>query len=427
MHKYCKIFATLALATIINTTVSAQVKAIHFGKLVDGRGKVITNAVVITKAGRIIAVGEEKDVTVPAGAEIINLQHYTAIPGLIDAHTHITYYWDKTPGSNPWTQYGTLGQAVTVVLAQENARRALETGVTTVRDLGCNDYMDIAMRDLINRGALVGPRIFAAGWGLHITNTTYTYGLTSRPDGGTADGIAEVQRVARQNIAAGADWIKMYASTGSDKDVTGFQTYTYEEMKAAADVAHMAGKRIAIHTYGPGAVNDAIRAGANTIEHTTDVDDSTIVNMAKSGITYVPTVDHNRYYIAHKDEYGYDSTAVAGMNNYITRNFETLKKAIKAKVRIAMGSDAVFSGFGENTYELEWFIKAGMTPEEALKTATVNGAEMLGKEKELGTIGVGYFADIVAVDGDPLKDINVVIHNVKWVMKDGKVVVDKTK
>jgi imidazolonepropionase-like amidohydrolase len=115
------------------------------------------------------------------------------------------------------------------------------------------------------------------------------------------------------------------------------------------------------------------------------------------------------------------------LNNYITRNVETLKKAVKANVKIAMGSDAVFSGFGENTYELGWFVKAGMTPAEALKTATVNGAEMLGMQKDLGAIAPGYFADIVAVDGDPLKDINVVIHHVTWVMKDGKVVVDKTK
>jgi imidazolonepropionase-like amidohydrolase len=421
MHIKSKI--VILLATIL--TAHAQTKALYFGKLVDGRGNVITGAVVVTNGGRIVAAGAEKDVTVPQGAERINLKQYTAIPGMIDAHTHITYVWDKTPGTNPWAQYGTLGPAVTVFLAQENARKALETGVTTVRDLGCNDYMDISMRDLINRGAMVGPRMFVAGNGLHISSIPYSF--TLHADAGTADGVAEVQKVARQNIAAGADWIKMYASTGSDKDVTGFQTYTYDEIKAAADVAHMAGKRIAVHTYGPGAVEDCIRAGVNTIEHATDVDDSSLVKMAARGIFDVPTVDHNRYYIAHSAEYGYDSTVAVNLNNYITRNVETLKKAVKANVKIAMGSDAVFSGFGENTYELGWFVKAGMTPAEALKTATVNGAEMLGMQKDLGAIAPGYFADIVAVDGDPLKDINVVIHHVTWVMKDGKVVVDKTK
>jgi imidazolonepropionase-like amidohydrolase len=425
MRKVCVILIFLFFSSVNKSFLFAQVRAIQFGKIVDGQGRVITNALIIVNADRIVRVGTEKDISIPPGAEIINLKSYTAIPGLIDAHTHITFYWDKAPGSNPWTQFGTLGPAVTVFLARQNALKALETGVTTVRDLGSNDYMDISMRDLINRGEMVGPRMFVAGNGLHISNTPYS--TTAHADAGLADGIGEVQRVARQNIAAGADWIKIYASTGSDKDVTGFQTYTYEEMKAAADVAHMAGKRIALHSYGPEAVNDAIRAGVNTIEHATDVDDSTFSKMARAGITYVPTIDHNRYYVAHKDEYGYDSSVVAGLNKYIDRNFETLKKAMKAKVKIAMGSDAVFTGFGENTYELGWFVKAGMTPAEALKTATINGAEMLGMEKDLGVIAAGYFADIVAVEGDPLKDINVVIHNVKWVMKGGKVVMDKTK
>jgi imidazolonepropionase-like amidohydrolase len=141
----------------------------------------------------------------------------------------------------------------------------------------------------------------------------------------------------------------------------------------------------------------------------------------------VPTVEHNRYYIEHKDEYGYNDAIVNNLNEYIDKNFETLKRAIKANVKIAMGSDAVFTGFGDNTRELEWFVKAGMTPEQALRTATTTGAEMLGMEKELGAIAPGYYADIVAVQGDPIKDINVIINNVKWVMKGGEVVVDKTK
>ena len=422
-----KIFFLFLLLFLAAPTywLHAQVKALRFGKVINGKGNVISDAVVIVKADRIVSVGPEKQIAIPKEAEIINLKEYTAVAGLIDVHTHMTFYWDKAPGSNPWGQIGTLGAAVTVFLAKENALKTLEAGVTTVRDLGSIDYMDIAMRDLINRGTMIGPRMFVAGNGLHISNSPFS--ATSHPDAGLADGVDEVRKVARQNIAAGADWIKMYASTGSDKDVTGFQTYSYDEMKAAADVAHMAGKRIAIHTYGPAAVNDAIRAGTNSIEHATDVDDSSFINMAKQDIMYVPTVDHNRYYIAHKDEYGYDSAVVAGLNNYIDRNFESLKKAIKAKVKIAMGSDAVFTGFGENSYELGWFVKAGMTPLEAITAATVNGASLLNKEKELGAIAQGYFADIIAVEGDPLKDINAVIHQVKWVMKAGQVVVDKTK
>ena len=405
--------------------VRAQVKAIYFGKVIDGQGKIITNAVVLVKADRIVQVGTEKEVVVPANAESIDLKAYTAIPGLIDAHTHMSFYWDKAPGSNPWGQLGTLGPAVTVFLAQENARKALETGVTTVRDLGSSDNMDLALRDLINRGAMTGPRMFVAGNGLHISSSPYKIGAI--PDPGQCDGVEAVQRVARQQLAAGADWIKMYGSTGSDQDVTGFQTFSYEEMKAAADVAHYAGKRIAIHSYGPDGARDAVRAGTNTVEHAIDIDDATLATMARKGIIYVPTVEHNRYYIAHRQEYGYDSSTVARLNQYVDKNFATLKRAVKAKVKIAMGSDAVFTGFGENTRELAWFVKAGMSPAQALQTATTTGAEMLGMEKQLGAIAPGYLADLVAVEGDPLKDINVVINHVKWVMKAGKVGVDKTK
>ena len=404
--------------------IRAQTKALRFGKVIDGRGRTFTNAVILIKADRIVAVGPEKDVVIPATAEILDLRAYTAIPGLIDAHTHMTFYWDKALGNTPWQQQGTLGPAVTVFLAQENARKALETGVTTVRDLGSSDNMDLAMRALINRGAMHGPRMFVAGNGLHISNTPYKTGAV--PDPGQCDGVAEVQRVARQQLAAGADWIKMYGSTGSDQDVTGFQTFGYEEMKAAADVAHHAGKRIAIHSYGPDGARDAVRAGTNTVEHAIDLDDATLAAMVRQGTIYVPTVEHNRYYIAHRAEYGYDSTVVAGLNQYVDKNFVTLKRAVKAHVKIAMGSDAVFTGFGENTRELAWFVKAGMSPAQALGTATVVGAEMLGMEESLGALAPGFYADIVAVEGDPLKDINIVIEHVKWVMKAGRVEVNHT-
>src|SRR5258708_5392882 len=254
MRKFCIMLIFIFFLTINKAFLYAQIRAIQFGKVIDGRGNVIMNGLIIVDGDRIVKVGAGKDISIPAGAEIIDLKSYTAIPGLIDAHTHITFYWDKSPGSNPWAQYGTLGPAVTVFLARENALKALETGVTPARDLGSNDYMDISMRDLINRGAMVGPRMFVAGNGVHISSMPYS--TIAHADAGVADGIVEVQKVARQNIAAGVDWIKIYASTGRDKDVTGFQTYTYEEIKAAADVENMGGKRIALPTYGAGAVND---------------------------------------------------------------------------------------------------------------------------------------------------------------------------
>jgi len=157
------------------------------------------------------------------------------------------------------------------------------------------------------------------------------------------------------------------------------------------------------------------------------MDDFTIQEMVKRGTYYVPTIDHNRYYIDNGDKIGYAPGYKDRLQDFITRNLETTRRAFKAGVKIAMGSDAIYTGFGQNTRELGWFVKAGMSPEQALQTATGNAATLLGKEKELGTIEPGYFADLVAVDGDPLSDINVVLNNVKWVMKGGEIVVDKTR
>lgn len=399
----------------------AQTTAVRFGRLVHGDGTVVRDAVVVIDGDRVRSVGTG-DGAVPARATVIDLRRFTGLPGLLDMHTHMTFYWDRTPGTRPWAQLGTLHSAVTLFLAQENARKTLESGVTTVRDLGSWEYLDIAMRDLINRGAMTGPRMFVAGYGLGITNTPSQL-RPNPPWLGEADGVPAVQRVARQQIAAGADWIKMYGSTGSDQDVTGFQTFSLEEMKAAADVAHRAGKRIAIHSYGPAGAADAVRAGADSIEHATDVDDGTLAAMARAGVVYVPTVDHNRYYVAHREEFGYDDAVVTRLNDYIQRNLDTLRRAVHARVTIAMGSDAVFTGFGENTRELEWFVKAGMTPAEAIATATTNAAALLGKPKELGCVAAGCYADLIAVEGDPLADIKAVTSRVRWVMKGGKVVV----
>jgi len=284
-------------------------KALRFGKLVDGKGKVWTDAIVVIRGERIADITADAS-KIPAGAEVIDLRRYTAIPGLIDAHTHITYYWDQTSNVRPFDQQsGSRLPAVTVFLAEENARRTLEAGVTTVRDLGANDWDDIAMRDLINRGSMIGPRMFVAGYGLYVADSPPRPGYTT-PAGGRADNLGDVMRVIREEVAAGVDIIKMYGSTGTDKDVTGFQTYTFDEMKAAADLAHKYGKRLAVHSYGPDGAKDAVRAGADSVEHATDMDDATIADMAKRGTFYVPTIDHNRYYVDNYVAFGRPSLTI---------------------------------------------------------------------------------------------------------------------
>jgi imidazolonepropionase-like amidohydrolase len=417
-------FSTLCSLTVWPPAVTAAgTKAVRFGKLVDGSGREVTDAVVVVEGDRITGVGAG-DGAVPPGAEMIDLSRYTGIPGLIDVHTHMTYYWDQAAGTRPWEQQFERDPAVTVFLAQENARKTLESGVTTVRDLGASDHADIAMRDLINRGAMRGPRMFVAGYGLHVTWRPARPGSVT-PDGGKADGVPEVLRVVREQIAAGADVIKMYGSTGSGENVSGDQTFTFEEMKAAVDAAHQAGKGIAIHSYGPAGARDAVRAGADSVEHATDLDDATIAEMARRKTVYVPTIDHNRYYAEHREQFGYGKDVADRLDAYRRRNLETARRAHKAGVRFAMGSDAVFTMFGQNTRELLWFVEAGMTPAEALATATTNGAALLGEEKSLGTVAAGFHADIVAVEGDPLSDIRAVVERVRWVMKGGTVVVDK--
>jgi imidazolonepropionase-like amidohydrolase len=428
--------AAVALGALCAGGIGAQekpgvktVKVVRFGKLWDGKGKLWTNAIVIVEGDRVRNVTTDAS-AIPAGAETIDLSKYTGLPGLIDVHTHMTMYTDETPGEPPFEpmlkQLTNNPPAVEVFLARKGARRTLEAGVTTVRDLGADQYMDIAMRDLINRGEMIGPRMFVVGYGLNVTNTPYKPGINP-PAGGIADGVPEVLKAVRQQIAAGADLIKMYASTGTDDDVTGFQTYNYEEIKAAVDAAHKFGKKIAIHSYGPDGARDAVRAGTDSLEHATDMDDATIQEMVKRGTFYVPTIDHNRYYLDNWQKIGYANGFQEKTKAFIERNLETARKAHKAGVKFAMGSDAIYTMFGQNTRELGWFVKAGMSPEQALRTATTNAAELLGKEKELGAVAPDYFADLVAVEGDPLADINVAINNVRWVMKAGAVVADKTK
>jgi len=401
-----------------------SLKAVKFGKLWDARGKLWTNAIVLIEDDKIKSVTTNPS-DIPPYAQIIDLSKFTGLPGLIDVHTHMTIYTDETPGQPMLPQLTKNPPAVEVFLARKGALRTLEAGVTTVRDLGADQYMDIAMRDLINHGEMLGPRMFVCGYGLTVTSTPYKPGLNP-PAGGVADGVPEVLRAVRQQVAAGADVIKLYASTGTDDDVTGFQTYSYEEIKAAVDAAHQFGKKIAIHSYGPDGARDAVRAGTDSLEHATDMDDATIQEMARRGTFYVPTIDHNRYYIDNGDKIGYAPGYKEKLQAFIPRNLETARKAFKAGVKFAMGSDAIYTMYGENTRELGWFVKAGMTPEQALRTATTNAAELLGKPNELGAVAPGYFADLVAVEGDPLSNIDVAIHNVRWVMKSGQVVVDKT-
>lgn len=414
-------FAVCTLLTLQASFAFGATKVLRFGKVVDGSGRVLTNAVIVVEDDRIKTVGPSSG-NVPANAEVIDLSQYTAIPGLIDVHTHLaggaSAPSNRPPQGPPQAPYKAV---IGMFNGQRAARTMLASGVTAIRNLGAVQFLDLAMRDMINSGTIVGPRMFASGPGVRTSSA-----LGVHVPEATADGPAEVMRVVRQLIAAGVDNIKIFGSTGNGLELTGYQTFSYDELNAAVEAAHALGKKVAVHTYGPSAARDAARAGVDSIEHAIDMDDATLTEMAKRGIFYVPTIDHNRWY---RDNI---KTATAEdrdhLNEFIARNLNTAQRAFKAGVKFAMGSDGGGSAMiGETTKELDWFVKAGMTPEQALETATTNAAVLLGDDKELGRIAPGYYADIVAVAGDPLKDIDVVINHVQWVMKEGGVVFDKGK
>ncbi|MEP6732738.1 MAG: amidohydrolase family protein [bacterium] len=401
---------------------SAAPTVLRFGALVDpATGRSTPDAVVVIQGDTIVSVGTGS-AAVPTGARVVDLRRYTAIPGMIDVHTHMTYWRDKT---HP-TVAGPRSKDSVVMAAAENARHTLETGVTTVRDLGASNYADIAMRDSINTGAMIGPRMFVAGFGLSKVTTAPQAGAPAGPPRGRVRDTTEINEAIKAQVDAGADWIKMYGSTGSFQNVTGVQTFTDEEMRVAAATAHRYGRPIAIHSYGDSGGRAAMRAGAESVEHPAGIDDATLAEWARTSTVYVPTIDHNRFYADNASLLGYTSQQVAGLDSFRLFNLETARRAHKAGVKIAMGSDAVYWMFGENTRELGQLVKAGMTPAEALAAATTIPAALLRMPNKLGRIASGYFADIVAVDGDPLRDIDVAINGVKWVMKGGAVVVDKT-
>ena len=398
-----------ALTALWGASAPRETTVVHFRQIWDGE-RVIPNASLVISGNRITAVGP--GIAVPAGARQIDLRHLSGIPGLIDLHTHVTYYWDRAPGTTPLKPGRRRTPEETAEVAVANAKLTLESGVTTIRDLGASGGADILMRDRTAAGTIIGPRMFVAG-----------RGISAGRGGGPAPEALAAEVEGR--VKAGSDWIKVYASRGSFDSVDTTQTLTFEQMKAIVDAGHASGRKVAIHSYGASGVKDAVRAGADSIEHGIELDAETLAEMVKRRTVWVPTIDHNQYYVDAKDDYGFSAEAVRGLQDYIGKNLEATRRAFKAGVRLGMGSDAVFTGFGRNTRELEWFVKAGLSPAEALATATTTAADLLGRSGSLGRLTAGHLADVVAVEGDPTKDISAVTTRVRWVMKDGAIVVDK--
>jgi imidazolonepropionase-like amidohydrolase len=393
----------------------ADTTLLRFARLVDGTGEVLQGHEIVVEDGLIVAIGDDLGAKYPEAAEISN-DDLVALPGLIDAHVHMTYALSGPSEGDAWTQLFATPADDRMPGAIHNAKKTIQSGVTAARDLFAFDGLDVRLKALIDDDLIPGPRLFVSGEGFHPLT------LAALPEDMERDLIAEFSDMARQRVAGGADWVKIFATSGSADDLTDKQNFFYPEIKAATDIAHAAGLRVAVHSYGPSAVLDALRAGVDSIEHPVGLDDELVDRWAKSETFYVPTIDHNRYYADHRSEYGYSEETERQLRDFVKRNVSSLRRAHKAGVRIAMGSDAVMSMFGQNSRELEWFVQAGMTPGEALHAATVNGAALLGQEQTLGRLKKGFAADIIAVQGDPLDDIRALTRNVVWVMKAGRIV-----
>lgn len=375
--------------------------AIRCGRLFDGKNAgVVSDAVILVDGDRITAVGRE--LKIPAGVEIIDLNRATVLPGLIDTHTHLTYHYDTEQNEKP---------AVTGIYSSENAKSTLEAGFTTVRNLGASDGIDFDLRHAIDKNASLGPRIQASGAPL----------IRSRPPQATDldSQIASIREFIRKQISAGADVIKVFVTPGAGGgDVL---LYSEEEIKAIVDEASKNHLRVAAHAHATEGIKAAVRAGVASIEHGSKLDDEAIKLMIEHHTALVPTLYLPNHYLAHKDRFNFNDArwqALDQLKNLMAGNF---RKALAAGVWIVMGSDAVAGLHGENAKELEWMVRAGMTPAQAIRAATADAAQLMGWQDRVGTIEAGKLADLIAVEGDPLKDITE-LQRVKFVLKGGAVV-----
>ena len=384
-------------------------------------GQTLPDAAIVIEGDKIVRAGPASAVPSATDTTIINLPTATVLPGLIDAHTHLTF--------NPRFGYEMLGISVPreALIGAHNARVTLEAGFTTVRNVGARAYSDVALRDAINAGDVPGPRMLVSGPALSITgghcdNDLLPFEYHATNDG-VADGVESVQHKTREIIKYGADLIKVCATGGvlSKGDDPNASQYTLEEMKAIVADAHRLGRKVAAHAHGAQGVIWASEAGVDSVEHGHLMNDAAIATLKKNGTYLVPTL----YLVDWQRE----NAATANLPDFAKRKMEMVselgktnaKKAFEAGVKIGLGTDAAVYPHGLNAHELAVYVSLGMSPLQAIQTATVNDADLLGWSDKIGTLEPGKWADIIAVEGDPLQDITVLQH-VKFVMKGGEVV-----
>lgn len=401
---------------------SAKRTVIHPGRLLDVRtGELRRDQAIVIEGEKISRVGPSSEVKATATDTTIDLPDSTLLPGLIDMHTHLTF---------DLSSLGYSGLAISTpreaLHGARNARRTLEAGFTTVRNVGARDYADVALRDAINDGDVMGPRMVTSGPALGITGGHCDENLLPPAfhfqGDGVADGIEGVQHKVREVIKYGADVIKICATGGvlSKGDDPNASQYTLEEMKAIVADAHRLGRRVAAHAHGAEGVRWASEAGVDSIEHGHLMDDAAVAALKKNGTYLVPTLFLGEYMLEHLDKSDVPEFSKQKMRDVAAAMQKNVKKAFDAGVKVAFGTDAAVYPHGLNAGEFHVYVKLGMTPLAAIQTATLNASDLLGQKYLVGTLEPGKWADMIAVDGDPTKDVTLLEH-VKFVMKGGTI------
>lgn len=406
---------------MLASALMAAPGAVRCGKLLDVKsGQLLSDQVIVfDEQGTIQAVGSAP--AIPSGVKPVDLSAMTCLPGLIDVHTHLT----GDPQNNG---YKGLGVSVPreAIIGAKNAARTARAGFTTVRNVGAGNFTDVALRDGINEGGIPGPRMIVSGPALGITgghcdNNLLPYEFHYK-EGGVADGPWAVRAKVREVVKYGADLIKVCASGGvlSKGDQPGTPQYTAEELTAIAEEAHKLGRKVAAHAHGTQSIKDAIRAGIDSVEHASLIDEEGIALAKQHGTYLVFDIYNDDYILAEGEKAGMLPESVEKEKKIGRQQRENFRHAFQSGAKIAYGTDAGVYPHGDNAKQFAKMVEWGMKPLDAIQAATIHAADLIGWRDQVGSLEAGYYADVIAVKGDPLADVKV-LESVSFVMKGGEV------